>query len=210
MRGDRTLKEVSDSIGIDAQSLSRYEKGERIPNVDTAKDIATYYGVSLDALYGEWNEYPKDAVLFVCNRTGLSMATIEKLENLKSCVSSEVLNKLVESAILGELALYLKHIELETTEMLSPMQYQINPFQVTPADGLKQSARKAFEKILDYFDARVANRENWKQLREIAEKAQSDLIEKHIKKLPTIIKEYEAKKQETDRDEDDHDEYSLI
>ncbi len=52
LRGDKTLKEVSDGIGIDVQSLSRYEKGERIPNVDIAKDIADYYGVSLDALYG--------------------------------------------------------------------------------------------------------------------------------------------------------------
>lgn len=45
-----TLRKVSQDLGIQHTTLMYYEHGERTPKVDVAKQLAEYYGVSLDWL----------------------------------------------------------------------------------------------------------------------------------------------------------------
>lgn len=52
LRGDRTQKEVSDAIGITMVSLSRYETGKRIPDIQMLYKLCVYYNVSSDYLLG--------------------------------------------------------------------------------------------------------------------------------------------------------------
>lgn len=52
IRGDRTQQEVSDAIGITMVSLSRYETGKRIPDIQMLYKICVYYNVSSDYLLG--------------------------------------------------------------------------------------------------------------------------------------------------------------
>ena len=47
-----TQEEVANDIGIKAQSLGRYEKDSRKPDIDIACKFADYYGVSVDYLLG--------------------------------------------------------------------------------------------------------------------------------------------------------------
>ena len=47
-----TQREVADAVGITAASISAYEKGTKIPPLDTAIAVAKYFGVSLDYLCG--------------------------------------------------------------------------------------------------------------------------------------------------------------
>lgn len=47
-----TQREVADAVGITAASISAYEKGAKIPPLDTAIAVAKYFGVSLDYLCG--------------------------------------------------------------------------------------------------------------------------------------------------------------
>lgn len=47
-----TQREVAEAVGITAASISAYEKGAKIPPLDTAIAVAKYFGVSLDYLCG--------------------------------------------------------------------------------------------------------------------------------------------------------------
>lgn len=56
LRGEQTQKYVADKIGITEVSLSRYENGQRKPNLDIIYKIAKYYNVSADYLIGLDNQ----------------------------------------------------------------------------------------------------------------------------------------------------------
>lgn len=47
-----TLQELAKSCGLSTRTMIRYEQGERLPDIETAKIIADYFDVSLDYLVG--------------------------------------------------------------------------------------------------------------------------------------------------------------
>lgn len=48
----KTLKEVSNATNISYQNLSRWERGEVLPNIEFCVKLADYYNISLDELIG--------------------------------------------------------------------------------------------------------------------------------------------------------------
>lgn len=50
-RGDKSQKEVSDSIGISQKTLSEIERGYRNPSVDIMKKLQNYYDISILILF---------------------------------------------------------------------------------------------------------------------------------------------------------------
>lgn len=80
LRNYRSLNSAAKGIGIHYQTLQKYENGDTLPPVDTAADIANYYGVSVDWLLGI--EKPKNDNEFICDISkflGLSKATITNI-----------------------------------------------------------------------------------------------------------------------------------
>lgn len=59
LRGEKglTLIDVSSFLGLTPQVLSRYERGDREPDLNTLIMLANYYGVSIDYLLGRENEF---------------------------------------------------------------------------------------------------------------------------------------------------------
>lgn len=51
LRGDRTIKEVADNLGISVSALNMYELGERIPRDEVKVKICKYYGCELDIFF---------------------------------------------------------------------------------------------------------------------------------------------------------------
>lgn len=51
LRGDRTMREISDATGIKESALGMYERGERNPRDDVKIRLARFYGVSLSELF---------------------------------------------------------------------------------------------------------------------------------------------------------------
>lgn len=47
-----TLKEIEKETGINNGNLSRWERGEVLPNIDFCVQLANFYGISLDELVG--------------------------------------------------------------------------------------------------------------------------------------------------------------
>lgn len=63
LRGDKTRKSVANAMGLNSQTLERYEKGDRLPDIEIIDTIANYYNVSADYLLGRTDitvtcEYP--------------------------------------------------------------------------------------------------------------------------------------------------------
>ncbi len=54
-----TLITVAKAIDIDVANLSRVERGIQSPSIHTAKKIASFYGITIDAVIGGSEEYKK-------------------------------------------------------------------------------------------------------------------------------------------------------
>lgn len=50
-RGNRTLKEVADAVGISESALWMYENEQRIPRDEIKIELAKFYGVSIEELF---------------------------------------------------------------------------------------------------------------------------------------------------------------
>lgn len=51
LRGDKTLKEVADSLGVTVAALSNYEQGIRTPRDEIKIRIAKYYEKTVEQLF---------------------------------------------------------------------------------------------------------------------------------------------------------------
>jgi hypothetical protein len=51
LRGDRTLKEVSERVGISESALSMYENGARIPRDEIKIKLANYYKETIQSIF---------------------------------------------------------------------------------------------------------------------------------------------------------------
>lgn len=51
LRGDKTIKEVSDTLKISASALTMYETGKRIPRDEIKISLAQYYHTSIESLF---------------------------------------------------------------------------------------------------------------------------------------------------------------
>lgn len=81
-----TIKALADEIGIKESALSKYERAEREPNIETLILLADYFNVSVDYLIGHTNciheEYEP-----ISNLLGVSEKTIEVLLSLATTTS---------------------------------------------------------------------------------------------------------------------------
>ena len=80
LRGEKTLQEVADGVGITRVAMGYYEKGERKPDVEILFKIADYYKVSADYLIGlSGVKTPDIDTQGMAAKTGLSERAIERI-----------------------------------------------------------------------------------------------------------------------------------
>jgi transcriptional regulator with XRE-family HTH domain len=51
LRGERSVREVSDAVGISESALLMYERGERNPRDDIKESLAEYYSVGVGDIF---------------------------------------------------------------------------------------------------------------------------------------------------------------
>lgn len=51
-RNQMDRKRLSELCGISKNMIGRYERGERVPNIHTARRIANFFGVTMDYMCG--------------------------------------------------------------------------------------------------------------------------------------------------------------
>lgn len=80
LRGEKSLQEISEAIGISRVSLGYYETGNRKPDIEILYKIAKFYGVSADYLIGISDVRTPDIdIQSISSKTGLSEKAIEKV-----------------------------------------------------------------------------------------------------------------------------------
>lgn len=114
LRGERSVNSIAAEIGIAPLTLTRYENGERLPDIDRAADIAKYYGVSIDWLLGieEKRQSQTEYIGSVCEYTGLSKQSIEDLHNISldntpKEIKDKVLSEIISEEFIGDVILNL-------------------------------------------------------------------------------------------------------
>lgn len=69
----KTLLDIERDTGISNANLSRWERGEVLPNIDFCVKLADYYGISIDELIGreitEHNRIKKENKTININQT---------------------------------------------------------------------------------------------------------------------------------------------
>jgi transcriptional regulator with XRE-family HTH domain len=85
LRGERSRHSVAKDLFLKDQTLEKYEKGDTLPNIEKAAEIAQYYGVSVDWLLGieERRQSQAEFIGSICEYTGLSEKVIVLLHSLK-------------------------------------------------------------------------------------------------------------------------------
>ena len=98
VRAQRKLKraDVATGAGIALGVYGRYERGERVPTVDTARAIADALGVSLDYLTGVTDAAVRDARMLE------HLDAIERLPASRRAVLLDVLDAYVRDAKTAE------------------------------------------------------------------------------------------------------------
>lgn len=51
LRGEKTMKEVSEKIGISISALGMYETGQRVPNDNIKKALAKYFNTTVENIF---------------------------------------------------------------------------------------------------------------------------------------------------------------
>lgn len=51
LRGKKTMKEISENIGISISALGMYETGQRVPNDNVKKALAKYFNTTVEAIF---------------------------------------------------------------------------------------------------------------------------------------------------------------
>lgn len=49
----KTLREVAEGVGSKPNTISQYENGQREPNHEMLKKLATYYNCTIDELFND-------------------------------------------------------------------------------------------------------------------------------------------------------------
>ena len=57
LRGEKTMQQVADDIGISKSAINMYENGERIPRDEIKVKFAKYYGLSVEAIFFDCTEH---------------------------------------------------------------------------------------------------------------------------------------------------------
>ena len=82
-----TLNKLSEKINISPQVLSRYERGDREPDIKTLITLSDFFGVSVDYLIGREDDFgiiKKAAELPALSREETELLTyFKKLNNLQ-------------------------------------------------------------------------------------------------------------------------------
>lgn len=106
LRGERSQAEIvaliasKTGVPITAQTLGRYERGERKPDIEIVEALATTFEISADYLLCRTNvKTPEMSIQAICDYTGFSEDAIAMMERVKKYryYSLDILNILLET-----------------------------------------------------------------------------------------------------------------
>ena len=138
VRRGRSRNDFADKLGVSAQTLKRYEGGDRTPSNDFITTLAEQEGVSLTwLLKGEGNIFgtdnDKDGTEVMANPGGHSGAVATDAMMRENEALREIVTLQRENAALlrenGELRLHVERIEARSAELERQLAEALKPAQ---------------------------------------------------------------------------------
>ncbi len=137
-------QKAADELGISRASLEYYEKGKRVPDIETLYNIAKHFGVSTDYLLGRTDNKTLDTELqAVCEYTGLNEEAIKSLKKafagdplgcLSKCENQEyrkkcfkVLNWLLSAGYIEKIIDKLLLLRLDSKYYIDDLKKTVEP-----------------------------------------------------------------------------------
>lgn len=171
LRGERTLQEVANEIGITRVALGYYEKGERKPDIEILYRIADFYKVSSDYLIGISDVKTQDIeIKGIASKTGLSEKNIEKICNFNERLRQyiEPLNLIIQSLNFTT-ALHYASKYIQDVKILNILDKKRNEQRVeafSEPDGFVNGKPVYNWPFTDELDEHYKKKENEKNLNE--------------------------------------------
>lgn len=113
-----TTKELATSIGVTAQAIGAYCRGETMPKLEYAQAIANYFKISLDYLSGSTDVAAIEANIHITHQTtGLSELAIQKLQAAEDLYG--IISALLENDLFYETIGYIvKSIDVQESSLV--------------------------------------------------------------------------------------------
>ncbi len=98
LREDRglTQRELSKQLHISSSSISAYETGSRLPNIETIFQFAEFFDVTTDYLFGRTTDSVSPSVLTQEYADGVNMSSVLKKMLALSPEQRSTLNSVIE------------------------------------------------------------------------------------------------------------------
>ena len=162
LRGDRSRNSVAKEIPLNPQTLERYEKGERLPDVEIISQIANYYNVSVDWLLGiDKNQVSERELLAeISSYLGLTEKAVKKIREMTDHKSKHSLvSSLFCMGSFCEMVSGIESLKCKSEYMrYNCLDFLENgtPLEVTAddLDVIRYTVHKILEYILDFYDFR--------------------------------------------------------
>lgn len=82
--------QLGEKLGVDKLTVSSYENGENIPNIDFLVSVSMFFNVSADSLLGLEKGQPSHLLTCSLNRCNNMLKSIENLlQNITNCMERE-------------------------------------------------------------------------------------------------------------------------
>lgn len=145
--------ELAKDLGVSRGSISFYENGSRLPDIDVVYRICSFFGVTSDYLIGLTNNQNK-ANMEIGRRLGLTDSTISILEHNRNKVSyTSILNYLINE---GKFFHYLRNYLLVfVTSQIRKTDYRLIPLKTQPLAYWGDISFSAVIRILPKLNEKV-------------------------------------------------------
>ncbi len=164
LQGERTNTEFSVFLGLSRQTVGFYCNGDRLPDAQILRDIAERCNVSTDWLLGITDVKNRNAeIQQICNHTGLSQVSVEKIRNLRQNNQIDwgldTLNLMIETSFFDEFLYYLTAYSSSGEDTV--VSY---PLKIKKKDIYQMSMNECLKKIADILSEHNENKPDYRHL----------------------------------------------
>ena len=186
LRGARSRNSVAAEMGIMSQTLERYEKGLRLPDIEIVSIIADFYKVSVDWLIGaeKTGTSDKEHIAFISDYTGLNNSTLDLLHEFylhrKWCV--DTLAELLFNDDFLHILSAINNLKSDSEMFREKWLNFVNNGQgavnlsVNDLDIIRYSAIRLMENVLNCYDFRL-DKDYYELEKRIADAIDVDLFD---------------------------------
>lgn len=184
--GDTPSGTVAKDLGLTRQTISNFVNGRYKPDGDNIEKLADYFNVSTDYILGRTDvKSPDTTIQGVCELLGLSeeaLNVIVKLSKRGAGILNDFIVKNLTMIYNDISTLYHQSADILEIKETTPLAMS-DDYEKLMIDAVRYRANLTYNQVLDDYDARVYNSEEYKKSKEQGLKLTMELLEKDNREL---------------------------